>query len=141
MIVAFIDAPCAEYGLEPICAQLPIAPSTYFEQKAREADPMRPPARARRDLELCPEIERVWHENFCVYGARRVWKQLNRERIRVARCTVERLTKRLKLCGAVRGRTFRTTIPDRSSTRPADLVERRFEAARPNQLRVADSRT
>ena len=81
-MVAFIDAHCGEYGVEPICAELPIAPSTYYERKAREADPRRLPARARRDRALKPEIARVWHENFCVYGARKEWKQLNRERIR-----------------------------------------------------------
>lgn len=111
---------------------------TYYECKARQADPARLPARARRDLELHPHIQRVWHENFCAYGARKTWKQLNRERIRVARCTVERLMHGLGLRGVVRGRAFKTTIPDEKALRPADLVERQFGAQRPNQLWVAD---
>ena len=88
-MVAFIDAHRDKYGVEPICAELPIAPSMYYESKAWQADPDRLPAGARRDIELRGEISRVWHENFCVYGARKAWKQLNRERVRVAKCTVE----------------------------------------------------
>lgn len=137
-MVAFIDANRAEYGVEPICAELPIAPSTYYEAKVRERDPARLPARVRRDRELEPEIERVWHENFDVYGVRKTWRQMNREGIRVARCTVGRLMRRLGLRGAVRGKRFKTTAPDLTATRPADLVERRFSASRPNQLWVAD---
>ncbi len=137
-MVAFIDAHRAEYGVEPICAELPIAPSTYYELKARQADPDRQPARARRDAELAPEIERVWQENFRVYGARKVWRQLNREGIPVARCTVERLMSRQGLSGVVRGRRRRTTIPAESADRPADRVQRRFTAERPDQLWVAD---
>ena len=137
-MVAFIDAHRAEYGVEPICAELPIAPSTYYEAKARERDPDRLPARVRRDRELEPEILRVWHENFDVYGVRKTWKQLNREAIPVARCTVGRLMRRLGLSGAVRGRRFKTTTPDLAAARPLDLVERQFHATRPNQLWVVD---
>jgi putative transposase len=137
-MVAFIDAHRDEFGVEPICAEVPIAPSTYYESKAREADPARLPPRLRRDIELRGEIGRVWRDNFCVYGARKAWKQLNRERIRVAKCTVERLMRQMSLRGAVRGRTFKTTIPDEKAMRPADLVERQFVASRPNQLWVAD---
>jgi putative transposase len=137
-MVAFIDAHRAEYGVEPICAELPIAPSTYYELKARERDPERVPARHRRDALLCDEIRRVWRENFCVYGARKAWRQLNREQIPVARCTVERLMRKIGLCGAIRGRTFKTTVPDEKAARPADLVDRQFTAERPNQLWVAD---
>lgn len=137
-MVAFIDAHRGEYGVEPICAELPIAPSTYYESKAREADPLRLPARARRDRALKPEIARVWHENFCVYGARKAWRQLNRERIRVAKCTVERLMKDLGLRGAVRGKAFKTTRPELGTPRPPDLVDRQFVATRPNELWVAD---
>jgi transposase InsO family protein len=137
-MVAFIDAHRAEYGVEPICKELPIAPSTYYEAKARERDPGRLPARARRDQALVPEIQRVWHENFDVYGARKTWKQLNREGIRVARCTVARLMRGLGLRGVVRGKRFKTTIPDLAAVRPLDLVERQFHATRPNQLWVAD---
>ena len=137
-MVAFIDAHRAEYGVEPICAELPIAPSTYYEAKARERDPTRLPARTRRDLALVPEIQRVWHENFDVYGVRKTWKQLNREAILVARCTVGRLMRHLGLRGAVRGKRFKTTVPDLAAARPADLVDRQFHATRPNQLWVAD---
>jgi transposase InsO family protein len=137
-MVAFIDAHRAEYGVEPICAELPIVPSTYYEAKVRERDPGRLPARVRRDRELEAEIQRVWHENFDVYGVRKTWKQLNREAVSVARCTVGRLMRRLGLRGAVRGKRFKTTIPDLAAARPLDLVERRFHATRPNQLWVAD---
>jgi putative transposase len=137
-MVAFIDAHRDEFGVEPICAEVPIAPSTYYESKAWEADPARLPPRLRRDIELRGEIGRVWRDNFCVYGARKAWKQLNRERIRVAKCTVERLMRQMSLRGAVRGKTFKTTIPDEKAMRPADLVERQFVASRPNQLWVAD---
>ena len=137
-MVAFIDAHRAEYGVEPICAELPIAPSTYYELKARERNPERVPPRHRRDALLCDEIRRVWRENFCVYGARKTWRQLNREQIPVARCTIERLMGKIGLCGAIRGKAFKTTIPDEKAQRPADLVERQFTAERPNQLWVAD---
>jgi len=137
-MVSFIDEHRDEYGVEPICAQLPIAPSTYYEHKAREADPGRLPPRVRRDRELSDEIQRVWDENFCVYGARKVWRQLNREQCAVARCTVERLMRTLGLQGVVRGQTCRTTVSDNAADRPPDLVQRQFTATRPNQLWVAD---
>jgi transposase InsO family protein len=134
----FIDAERDAYGVEPICAMLPIAPSTYYEQKARLRDPSRLPERARRDAALCEEIERVWREHRRVYGARKVWRQLHREGIGAARCTVERLMDRLGLAGIVRGRKLRTTIPDDMAARPVDLVQRDFTATRPNELWVAD---
>jgi transposase InsO family protein len=137
-MVAFIDAHRGAYGVEPICAVLPIAPSTYYEAKAREADPTRLPMRARRDAQLRPEIDRVWRANRRVYGAKKVWKQLGREGIVVARCTVERLMRAEGLRGVVRGPRVRTTIPDLLADRPRDLVERAFQAERPNQLWVAD---
>ena len=87
-MVQFIDTHRETYGVEPICREVPIAPSTYYEQKVRQADPSQLPARAQRDAELCPEIQRVWDEQFQVYGAKKVWKQLNREDVTVARCTV-----------------------------------------------------
>ena len=138
MRVAFIDAHRAAYGVEPICAVVPIAPSTYYEHKARAADPRRLPARAQRDARLRPEIQRVWQGNRRVYGAKKVWKQLNREAIPVARCTVARLMHDLGLRGVVRGRRIKTTIPDALAERPRDLVQRDFTATRPNQLWVAD---
>jgi transposase InsO family protein len=137
-MVAFIDAHRGAYGVEPICAVLPIAPSTYYEAKARQADPTRLPMRARRDAQLRPEIDRVWRANRRVYGAKKVWKQLGREGIVVARCTVERLMRAEGLRGVVRGPRVRTTIPDLLADRPRDLVERAFQAERPNQLWVAD---
>jgi len=137
-MTAFVDEHRELYGVEPICAMLPIAPSTYYEQKARQADPTRLPKRARRDAMLCEEIDRVWHENRRVYGARKVWKQLRREDIPVARCTVERLMRKLELRGVVRGRKPKTTIPDDATDQPADLVQRDFTATRPDQLWVAD---
>jgi transposase InsO family protein len=137
-MVSFIDSHRGDYGVEPICRELPIAPSTYYEHRARRCDPSRFSARARRDAVLRPEIRRVWEENFGVYGVRKVWRQMKREGIDVARCTVERLMRQIGLQGAVRGRKFRTTVPDDSVARPADLVMRDFTARRPNQLWVAD---
>jgi transposase InsO family protein len=137
-MVSFIDDHRADYGVEPICANLPIAPSTYYESKVRESNPERRSDRAKRDQELCIDIQRVWEENFQVYGARKIWRQLNREDISAARCTVERLMRCLGLQGAVRGRFCRTTVSDDAADRPADLVNRQFTAASPNQLWVAD---
>jgi putative transposase len=137
-MVSFIDAHRAAYGVESICAQLPIAPSMYYEHKAREVEPARLPPRRQRDGILAPEIRRVYAENFHVYGARKVWRQLGREDIVVARCTVERLMRSLGLQGAVRGRKCRTTFADESAERPLDLVKRQFQASHPNQLWVAD---
>ena len=133
-MVAFIDA----HGVEPICEQLQIAPSTYYEHRARQADPQRLPPRLKRDQILIPEIRRVYEQNFGVYGARKVWRQMGREAIEVARCTVERLMGMLGLQGVVRGRRCRTTIPDESTVRPLDRVNRQFHASGPNQLWVAD---
>ena len=137
-MVQFIDQHRDQHGVEPICAQLQIAPSTYYERKAREADPRRLPARAQRDIALCPEIQRVYDVNFQVYGVRKVWRQLGREGVDVARCTVARLMRRLELQGVVRGRRCLTTIADDAAARPLDRVKRQFTAARPNQLWVAD---
>ncbi|MEX2374333.1 MAG: IS3 family transposase [Dehalococcoidia bacterium] len=139
VMVGFISDHRVEYGVEPICEVLPIAPSTYYEWKACESDPSRRSARAQRDECLQVEIRRVWKNNFSVYGAEKVWKQLNREGIQVARCTVERLMGDLGLRGAVRGRSFkRTTVPDEAAVRPLDLVDRNFTAGRPNQLWLSD---
>jgi len=137
-MVAFIDDHRAEYGVEPICAVLPIAPSTYYAHKAREADPRLRPARAQRDEQLRVEIARVWGENLRVYGVRKVWRQLHREGAVVARCTVARLMSDMGLAGAVRGRRIRTTVPADVAERPGDLVKRDFTAERPNRLWVSD---
>ncbi len=138
-MASFIEQRQDEHGVEPICRQLPIAPSTYYEHKVRQADPSRLPKRARRDLELREQIERVWKENFGVYGVRKVWRALKREGEDVARCTVARLMREMSLEGAVRGRKYKaTTIPDAAAYRPPDLVQRNFTAERPNQVWVAD---
>ena len=137
-MTAFIDDHRDAYGVEPICSVLPIAPSTYYEHKARQADPSRLSRRSRRDAALMVEIERVWNENRQVYGARKVWRQLHREGFPAARCTVERLMRQMGLQGVVRGKKARTTIADEAAARPADLVGRDFTAAHPNQLWVAD---
>jgi len=138
-MVSFIDDYRETYGVEPICRVLPIAPSTYYEQKAREVNPFRLPPRRVRDAELRKDVERVWKETQAVYGARKVWLQLKREDFEVARCTVERLMGAMGLRGVVRGRAYRrTTIVDETAGRPADLVQRVFTADRPNRLWVAD---
>ena len=137
-MTAFVDEHRHEYGVEPICAELPIAPSTYYEHKRYEREPARRSARSHRDGELRPQIRRVWEENYGVYGARKVWRQLHREGVGVARCTVERLMRQEGLKGVVRGKKRRTTIPAENADRPVDLVDRRFEADRPNRLWLAD---
>jgi len=139
-MVDFIEDHRGEYGVEPICRVLPIAPSTYRVHSARREDPTQRPVRAKRDDELCAQIERVESEAFAgVYGAEKVWHQLNREGIRVARCTVERLMRQMGLVGTVRGRPGPiTTIPDEAADRPVDLVKRQFRADAPNRLWVAD---
>jgi putative transposase len=137
-MISFIDQHRSEYGVEPICAQLPIAPSTHYEHKAREAEPERLPPRVRRDVELSRDIRRVYEENFQVYGARKIWRQLCREGVAVARCTVERLMRSVGLQGAVRGGKRRTTISRDQTDYPADLVKRQFASIRPNQLWGAD---
>jgi transposase InsO family protein len=137
-MMAFIDDHRGQYGVEPICRVLPIAPSTYYLHKAREADPEKRPGRARRDEHLEGEVERVWKANFEVYGVRKIWRQMNREGVQIARCTVVRLMGRLGIRGVVRGRGCRTTVPADVSERPLDLVKRNFTAQRPNALWVSD---
>ena len=131
-MITYIDRHKDRYGVEPICRVLPIAPSTYHAARRWP-----PSARRRRDEQLKIEIRRVHAEHFGVYGARKVWRQLHREGITAARCTVERLMGELHLEGVRRGKTYKTTTPD-AAARPADLVERDFSAQRPNQLWVAD---
>src|SRR5205809_2984895 len=139
VMVAFIDAEREAHGIEPICAQLPIATSTYYAQKAQARDPGQRSARAQRDTTLRDAIQRVWQANFRVYGVAKVWRQLRREGIPVARCTVARLMRALGVRGAGRGRAFTiTTSAAGAAARPADLVQRTFTATRPNRLWVAD---
>lgn len=122
------------WGIEPIAEVLGIAPSTYHAAKSRPPSP-----RSIRDAELKPEILRVWEQNLSVYGADKIWDQLNKDGIRVARCTVERLMAEMGLAGCRRGRTWiRTTEGDDRLDRPADLVERQFRSSAPNRLWVAD---
>ena len=137
-MIALIDDHRAAHGVEPICRVLRIAPSTYHAHAARRADPANASPRARRDLALMERIRRVHEANFGVYGARKVWRQLGREGTAVARCTVERLMRRMGLRGVVRGKETRTTVPDKATPCPADKVNRRFRAPRPNVLWVSD---
>jgi putative transposase len=132
-MILFIDAHRERFGVEPICRTLQFAPSTYWSHKRRPVC-----ARKMRDTRLKGEITRVFNDNFGVYGAPKVWAQLNREGISVARCTVERLMRQLGIQGAVRGKPKRTTIAGNTVPRPADLVDRDFTAPAPNRLWVAD---
>ncbi len=139
MMVRFIHHHRDQFGVEPMCAVLPIAPSTYFRRQAEHTDPTRRSARAQRDDELREAIQRVWDKSFQVYGPRKVWKELRRMGRQVARCTVRRLMRAMGLQGAVRGRAWITTTqPALAADRPHDLVERDFTATRPNQLWVSD---
>jgi putative transposase len=141
-VIAFIDANRHRrtddglvWGVEPIAAVCGIAPSTYYAAKARPPSP-----RAIRDAELKIEIKRVYEANLSVYGADKIWDHLNNDDgIQVARCTVERLMREMGIEGCRRGRTWvKTTEGDDTLERPADLVDRKFEAAEPNRLWIAD---
>jgi len=138
-MVTFIDQHRASHGVESICRQVPIAPSTYFRHKARQADPTKRSARAIRDEVLIAIIQRIWREHDQAYGAHKVWKQMGREGLHEARCRVRRLMRALGLRGVVRGRAWTTTTQsDPAVPPPADLVHRQFTATRPNQLWVSD---
>ena len=137
-MIAFIDDQREVYGVEPICGMLRIAPSTYHAHAAQRTDPARASPRARQDLVLMAQIQRVHAANFGVYGARKIWRQLGREGVAVARCTVERLMRRMGLRGAVRGKETKTTITDKATPCPADKVNRQFRALHPNVLWVSD---
>src|SRR5690606_29051410 len=135
---AFVDTHRGTFGVEPICAALQIAPSGYRRHAARQRDPRRRSVREQRDATLLPQIERVWRANLQAYGADKVWRQLHRERIAAARCTVERLMRRLGIQGVRRGKVVRTTLGDKALPCPLDKVNRQFRADRPNQLWVSD---
>jgi putative transposase len=137
-MIAFIDEHRASHGVEPICRELPIAPSTYHAEIGRRADPSKAPPRVRRDVALRGEVRRVWEANFGVYGVRKVWRQLGREGVSVARCTVARLMRQMGLHGIVRGTSVRTTISDKRAPCPLDRVNRDFKAPAPNRLWVSD---
>ncbi|NIJ72274.1 transposase InsO family protein [Xanthomonas sp. F4] len=134
----FIDEHRAVHGVEPICRVLPISPSTYHAHAARMADPALRCLRAKTDETLMAQVQRVWDENFKVYGVRKVWRQMRREQFDVARCTVQRLMKRQGLRGVIRGKTVRTTVSDPKAPCPLDHVNRHFKADRPNALWVSD---
>jgi transposase InsO family protein len=126
-MIAFVEDHREEFGVEPVCDVIEIAPSTYYEAKAQQREPARRSARRRRDETLKVEIRRVFDDNLGVYGVPKVWVQLNREGIEVARCTVRRLMRDMGLRGATRGRAFKiTTTSDGTLVRPADLVNRQF---------------
>ena len=127
------DAWRDRFGVEPICRVLQAAPSTYYAARVRPSS-----VRQVRDEALKVKIRHVHAEHFGIYGVRKLWRQLSREGIPVARCTVERLMRELGLKGAVRGKTKRTTVSDDTAERPADLVDRNFRASAPNRLWVAD---
>ncbi len=138
MVMSFIDTHREELGIEPICRELAIAPSSYHEHAARLADPGRRPARARRDDELCEAIKRVHDASFGLYGTRKVWHQLRREGVAVAKCTVERLMRTMGLAGVRRGKTTITTVSNPKAPCPLDKVNREFRVSRPNALWVVD---
>ena len=135
---AFIDEHRGAYGVEPICKVMQIAPSTYWLHAQRQARPELRPERAKRDDVLAHEVRRVWQANMQVYGVRKVWRQLHREGLEVARCTVGRLMRRQGLQGAVRGKKLRTTMSDAAAACPSDKVQRVFYTERPNQLWLSD---
>ena len=135
---AFIDQYRETLGVEPICRVLQIAPSGYRRHAARQRDPARRSVRAQRDEVLMRHIQRIWDAHRQVDGANKVWRQLHREGSPVARCTVERLMRRLGLRGVQRGQAVRTTVPNLAAPCPGDRVNRQFRAERPNQLWVAD---
>ena len=137
-MIAFIDDHREAHGVEPICKVLPIAPSSYHDHVGKRIDPSRLSARARRDAALNDEVRRVFDANFRVYGVRKVWRQLQREGFKVARCTVARLMKAMGLEGVIRGKPIRTTVSDRAAPCPLDHVNRQFHAPGPNMLWLSD---
>jgi putative transposase len=137
-MIAFIDDHRKAYGVEPICKVLPIAPSTYHAHVAKRIDPEKLSSRAKQDAVFKPEIARVFTENFEVYGARKVWRQLRREGVDIARCTVQRLMRSIGLQGVIRGKWVRMTISDKAVPCPLDHVNRQFDAPHPNALWVSD---
>jgi putative transposase len=134
----FIDEQREHFGVEPICKALQTAPSGYWRHAARLRNPALVPQRVKRDVVLVDQVQRIHRANLQVYGARKVWRQLHREGVAVARCTVERLMRLKGLQGARRGKVVRTTTPDAKAACPQDRVNRQFHAERPNQLWVSD---
>ena len=137
-MIAFIDDHREDHGVEPVCRVLPIAPSTYHLNAAKRVDPAKLSLRAKRDLALKPEMARVFADNFGVYGVRKVWRQMQREEFDVARCTVARLMRSMRLQGVIRGKPMRTTVSNKAAPCPLDHVNRQFHAPAPNRLWVSD---
>ena len=137
-MISFVDDHRSVYGVELICRILQIAPSTYYHQLACRADPTKASARQQRDAVFRPKIQKVWNDNWKVYGVRKAWRQLKREGVDIARCTVARLMAEMGLRGAVRGKVVKTTVPDTSVPCPRDKVNRQFRAPVPNMLWVSD---
>lgn len=135
---SYIDHYRQRFGVEPICKVLQMAPSCYWRYAARQRHPELRSNRDKRDEVLALDVQRIWHAHWQVYGADKVWLQMNREGIRVARCTVERLMSKLGLAGVRRGKRLRTTIPDTCLPCALDRVNRQFKAGRPNELWVSD---
>ena len=133
-MIRFIEDHRDVQGVEPICKVLPIAPATFYDHLAKRSDPSRLSARAQRDGELKPEIERVFEDNLSVYGVRKIWHQIGREGFDIARCTVARLTKEIGIEGVIRGKNPKTTIQDKAQSCPLDRVNRQFYAPAPNIL-------
>nr|WP_176504446.1 IS3 family transposase [Escherichia coli] len=136
-MMPLLDKLREQYGVGPVCSELHIAPSTYYHCQQQRHHPDKRSARAQRDDWLKREIQRVYDENHQVYGVRKVWRQLLREGIRVARCTVARLMAVMGLAGVLRGKKVRTTV-SRKAVSAGDRVNRQFVAERPDQLWVAD---
>ncbi len=137
-MIRFIEDHRDIHGVEPICRVLPIAPATFYDNLAKRRDLTRLSDRAKRDVELKPEIVRVFEENLSVYGARKIWHQMRREGFDIARCTVARLMKDIGIEGVIRGKKPRTTVLDKALPCPLDRVNRRFHAPAPNVLWVSD---
>jgi transposase InsO family protein/transposase-like protein len=137
-MIRFVEDHRADHGVEPICRVLPIAPATFYDHLAKRADPSRLSDRAKRDEDLKPEIERVFEENFSVYGVRKTWHQMHREGFDIARCKVARLMKDIGIERVVRGKKPKTTIPDKALPCLLDKVNRQFHAPAPNMLWVSD---
>ena len=137
-MIAFIKEHREDLGVEPVCKVLPIAQSTFYAHVAIARNPDLASDRAKRDVDLSLEIKRVWDENNQVYGIRKVWHQLQREKFTIARCTVARLMKHLAIQGVIRGKVKKTTVPDKVQPRPKDQGNREVRAPAPNMLWVSD---
>ena len=137
-MITFIKEHRDIYGVEPICRVLQITPSTFYARLTIENDPNKASTRSKRDAELRPEMKRVWEDNQSVYGARKLWHAMKREKFDIARCTVERLMRDIGIEGVRRGKKVKTTWPDKALPCPMDRVNRQFRATMPNQLWVSD---